>query len=164
MKLMKLLTEAQVDTPGQVMKKAQLAKVRADAQRLGQQQKTLAQNKKNIKDTPTKRRISKQMADIGVKKADLGVKAADMGTQLKKKPTMEAKINEGAVGPEDDVFDIAKHDKKFYAKRDARGAISAAIKEYIKGVTQDMLDDLEMQRTLMERELRDYWVKQEKHK
>ena len=85
---MKLMKEAGLDTPGQVMQKAQLAKMRADASQLTQKQRTLAQSKKNIKNTPTRRRLSKQIADLGVKKADIGVRTADLSTKIKK-PTQK---------------------------------------------------------------------------
>ena len=82
------MEEAQTDTPGQVLKKAQLAKTRSDMQQLTQKQKTIGQSRKNTKDTPTRRRLSKQIADLGAKKADLGVRTAEMGAQIKKKPTV----------------------------------------------------------------------------
>lgn len=84
MKLLELLKEEPVDTPAQVMKKAQLAKTRSDMQQLTQKQRTLAQSRKNIKDTPARRRLSKQIADLGAKKADLGVRTAEMDKTIKK--------------------------------------------------------------------------------
>jgi hypothetical protein len=156
------VTEAQVDSPGTVMAKAQLAKVRADASQLGQKQKTLAQSKKNTKDTPTKRRLSKQIADLGVKKADLGVRSADMSQQLKKKNVGEAKLNEWNLDPdmEDAVLIIAKNERKFYEKWDAKGAVEFAIKEYLKERISDIKADLEQGRAQLVRELMAYWKRE----
>lgn len=75
---------AKVDTDNTLLKKAELAKKRADMQKMVQQQKTLAQSRKNTKDTLAKRQLSKQYADVGAKKADLGVKVAQMRKSLNK--------------------------------------------------------------------------------
>ena len=158
MKLMELMKEASQDTPGQVMQRAKLAKTRADMRQLGSQQKTLGQSKKNASDIPSKRRISKQIADLGVKKADMGIKTADMSSKLKK----PSKLREGAEDDSDDVMTIAKNEQKFYAKRDAKGAIEYAIKEHIKDITQDILDDLTRMKSMMIRDLQDYWKHEDK--
>ena len=155
------VNEAQVDTPGEVMKKAQLAKVRADMKQLGSKQKTLAQSKKNIKDTPTKRRLTKQMADIGVKKADLGIRAAEMSKQIK--GVNEANISWKTkldTDTEDAIMIIAKNERKFYDKKDAKGAIEFAINEYIKERMWDLKSDLSSAKSELVKMLADYWKRE----
>jgi len=163
---MEHVEEAQVDSPGDVLKKAQLAKSRADASRLVSQQRTLAQSKKNIKDTPTKRRLSKQIADLGVKKADIGVKTAEMSQQLKKKPKMETKINEAHLDLDPDVIDqiliLAKNSRKHYNTRDAKGAIQYAIQEYIAGEIAGLKEDLSRAKSELVNELQKYWTREGK--
>jgi len=161
MKLMKLLKEAPVDTPGQVMQKAQLAKVRADMKQLTIKQKQLGLSKKNIKDIPSRRRLTKQIADLGSKKAALGIKTADISKNIKK-PKTEALIKEESIDPDmrDAVLTIAQNERKFYDKRDAQGAVDFAIKEYIKNKIDDLKTDLESARGELTRALANYWKRQ----
>jgi len=84
MRLLALLKEAELDTPSQVMQKAEIAKIRADKKQLGVKQKQLGQSRKNSPDRITKSRKSKEIADIGSKKADLGIKLADLSKKIKK--------------------------------------------------------------------------------
>lgn len=78
------MDEAAQDTEQQVLKKTELAKVRADMKQLSANQKQLSLSKKNTKDRMTKRLLTKRGADIGVKRANLGIKAADISTKIKK--------------------------------------------------------------------------------
>lgn len=163
MKLMKLLKEAEVDSPGQVMKKAQLAKTRADMSQLTQKQRTLGQSRKNIKDTPARRRLSKQIADLGAKKAELGVRAAEQGKQIKKPTEMESVIRETTdLDPEveDALFIIAKNERQFYEKKDAAGAIDYAFKEYIKNSMNSLKEDFKYSRSALIQHLANYWKRE----
>lgn len=78
------LLESELESPTVIRKKAELAKSRADMKQLGDKQQDLSQSRKNVPDVPSKRRLSKQIADLGVKKADLGIKVADQTIDLKK--------------------------------------------------------------------------------
>ena len=131
---------------------------------LAKKQRDLQQQRKSYKKNPVQRSATTgKIADIQKKKSDTTIKMLQKKKEMEK-PKMES-VNEvytTNLDPEveDAILVIAKNERKFYDKRDAKGAIEYAIKEHVKGVIENLNADLRAAKNDLVRQLASYWKRE----